>query len=114
MWIGIGIACLIVVSCIEHIILAPLARRKRLIGYVSGTLGVLVVPWGIALVRGSHSLDFLMGMLTVSLSFVPAGLAIALLHYIEATNLLDNERARRRNAEKAERGLRTILDERDG
>lgn len=112
--IGIGIACLMTVSLIEHLTLASLARQKPIIGYLSGVLGVLIPCWGMVLLKGGYTSDFVLGMLTISLGFVPFGAVTILLHYIQTTDLLDAERTRRFNAEKTAGTLRTLIDERDG
>lgn len=86
----------------EHLLLARQARKMPILGYVTGVLGVLVPCWGWALSDEERRRDtpFLAGMGIVSLAFVPFGAIIAFLHYIEAVNRAEKERAGREMLEK--------------
>lgn len=72
------------ISVLEHLFWADLARRKPVIGYTIGVLGVLVPTWLWALwahYNAYVSDAFLKGLALISLSFVPFGAMTALLHY---------------------------------
>jgi hypothetical protein len=81
------LVCLMVIGWLEHFFWVELARKRPVIGYTLGVLGVLVPAWLWAL-WARYSADyvddlFLQGLALVSLAFVPFGATTALLHFID-------------------------------